>query len=404
MEKVERTDHLIIDGSNFLYRFCLVEDLKLYNSNLVDIGPVYYAIRMLYNLIETYQPKEVHIIFDIGRSIVKRERFKQYKENRKISNTWTESLSDVAYERIKFSRFLMMEFLSFTPIKVYSVPLVEGDTILGLIALELSKDKSQRIRIYSHDKDNFQLIDENVSILYKDRKTRLIKEVGYEDIDNVWEKIINRPVKLKALAEKTGNRKISFLNLPFYRALLGDESDGIPGIKKIGPGLVSILAHSQQFLGIENLKEPSDFYSLIEATLEIKDILPAIFKDIGLKYPRVSLDRLAQFLDNKEEKEIFELNLNLMFYPLAIKNEITPQILASIYSVLREKKKYDAKKFLDFIREHDFNSDSSYQWYDLLNRALEKKDYSLIISKASKTKDLQVLFESLYSKLKPAEF
>jgi 5'-3' exonuclease len=299
----------------------------------------------------------------------------------------------------------MIELLSYTPVKVYSIPLVEGDTILAYVVRELARrDSDKEIIIFSHDKDMFQLISEKVTICYRDKKTRLIKELSIADINEIWERIISRPVRLKELAEKTKNQIISFESLPYYRALLGDESDGIPGIRGVGSAMVSTLIHLQQMLGIEKFPDVSSFYTFLEVAQKFESDLPVLFKNLGLRAPRVKLARLSEFLSSKEEKEIFERNLDLMDFTRAIENEITPTILSTLYSELDGSKKYHSEDFLEFVREYDLNSEPDYQRWHLINKALEAKDFTIVANQqVSKARDLKTLFESLCSRLKVEE-
>ncbi|KAF0748748.1 5'-3' exonuclease [Aphis craccivora] len=111
-------------------------------------------------------------------------------------------------------------------IKTLSIPGIEADDIIGSFAHKVEKSGEQ-VLIVSHDKDMIQLVTNNINIL---------------NISN------NEIITPKKIQEKYGIYPQEFIDL---LALMGDKSDNIPGVPKIG--IKTALFLLQKFSNIQNI-------------------------------------------------------------------------------------------------------------------------------------------------------
>ncbi|MFT7879486.1 MAG: DNA polymerase I [Sulfurimonas sp.] len=86
----------------------------------------------------------------------------------------------------------------------------EADDIIATVT-RIAKEKGMKVRIVSHDKDLYQLIDDGIVVMYDSVKKREVDEA--------------------ACIEKFGVKPKDFIN---FQAILGDSSDNVPGVKGIG--------------------------------------------------------------------------------------------------------------------------------------------------------------------------
>jgi 5'-3' exonuclease len=425
--------NLIIDGSFFMHLYTLTLN-PLYNSEFQDISITYYFLNRLYNIIELYKPFErVFVVLDIGRDLKKKQKYELYKANRlisKTSNFTKNTLNDEQYNRLAFNRKLIYEILKTTPIFVFAVPYVEGDTILAFIKKYLDEEIHQRFQkiedkfplekdleiknslIITADKDFVQYVDENTDLLLMNTINRNTLYTFEEDLLKLWILVFfsksdvqsinffNNLISgtLKEFRDKFENNEqlknkliISLRNLPYYRSFLGDSSDNIAGLKGFGNVLVSSMIIFHQYKHIENILKNQDNKTLYKFN-STKDFLDfwnthieefETFVKHKLKRKRVNVRRLKQFLRNEQEIQLWKTFFELMDFDYAIEN-IPVLVKREIYEeldIFNEKYKkslnqnneffYNQKLFLEYIYEFELNSENDYIKWNLINKILE---------------------------------
>jgi 5'-3' exonuclease len=154
-------------------------------------------------------------VFDgAGSSNNRKNIIPEYKSNRNITRVTKHELFDSLEEEddSKVDQIVrIIQYLKTLPVKTISLPRVEADDIIAYLSSELPIKPEDRAFIVSSDKDYLQLVTEKV-IVYRPI------EKEYYTTDTVKEKF-NVPPH----------------NFLLYKLLMGDNSDGITGIKGLGP-------------------------------------------------------------------------------------------------------------------------------------------------------------------------
>ena len=406
--------NLIIDGSFFIHLYTLTLS-PLYNSELQDISITYYFLNRIYNIIETYKPLErVFIVLDIGRDLKKKMKYELYKANRiyaKKSKFTSNTLEEEQYNRLSFNRKLIYEILKTTPIDIFAIPYVEGDTILAFIKKYLDKETSsnnlevgvKNSLIITADKDFVQIVDENTDLLLMNTINKNILYTYENDLLRLWILVFFSKTDLQNIdfferlintfKDEIQDKRliISLRNLPFYRSFLGDSSDNITGIKGFGQGLVSSMVIFHQFKHIKNIVNKKGDYSLYEFK-SVEDFLNFWRENISefdnfvkniLKRKRISTNRLRQFLSNDKEIELWKTFFELMDFDYAIENlpivaihELNETL--SINNNEQNTEFYKQREFLNYIYEFELNSELDYLKWNIINKVLELNKKSLL--------------------------
>ncbi len=197
---------MLIDGHSLAYRsfyaFYYSREGGLRTSTGIPTSVCYGFIKSLVDVLDKEKPTHVAVAFDTRQPTFRHEADDTYKAGR--PETPPEFSQDV--ENLK-------DLLQALRIPILMAPGYEADDILGTISVKAPEDF--KVRILSGDQDLFQLIDqtERVRILHLNSKDR----IATYDADQVKEKLGVWPWQVVD-----------------YKALCGDSSDNIPGVKGIG--------------------------------------------------------------------------------------------------------------------------------------------------------------------------
>jgi len=248
--------YLLIDGLNLFFRN--FSAINAVNSNGVHIGGLGGFFRSLGALIRTIQPTQVYVVFDgAGSSNNRKNIIPEYKSNRNITRVTKHELFDSLEEEddSKVDQIVrIIQYLKTLPVKTISLPRVEADDIIAYLSSELPTKPEDRAFIVSSDKDYLQLVTEKV-IVYRPI------EKEYYTTDTVKEKF-NVPPH----------------NFLLYKLLMGDNSDGITGIKGLGPkGLFKKFPE----LAERNLSF-DDLIDIAEAKLKEHVVYARVLHDVPL--------------------------------------------------------------------------------------------------------------------------
>ena len=205
MEKKNKL--LLIDGSSVAFRafFALYNQIDRFkNANGLHTNAVYGFNLMLRHLLERIQPTHVLVAFDAGKTTFRTEMYADYKGGRAKT-------PDEFREQFPFIR----EQLDHLGIRYYELAQYEADDIIGTIdKMAEASSVPFDVTIVSGDKDLIQLTDDNTVVE--------ISKKGVAEFEEFT------PAYLK---EKMGLTPEQFIDL---KALMGDKSDNIPGVTKIG--------------------------------------------------------------------------------------------------------------------------------------------------------------------------
>lgn len=209
---------LIIDGSSLFFRAFYALPLLKTKKGLYT-NAIYGFVMMLENAIDKVNPDSLVVCFDMKGGTFRNELYPDYKGTRAKTPTELEQ---------QFP--LVRDILKLMNIKVLESPEFEADDIAGTIAKQ-SEEAGYEVYIITGDRDYFQLVDNNVTVLYTKKG---IKEMDVITVDKIKEDYDINPLQ--------------FIEL---KALMGDKSDNIPGIDGIGEKTGLKLIH--QFKTLENL-------------------------------------------------------------------------------------------------------------------------------------------------------
>jgi DNA polymerase-1 len=284
--------YLLIDGLNLFFRN--FSAINAVNSNGVHIGGLGGFFRSLGALIRTIQPTQVYVVFDgPGSSNNRKNIIPEYKSARNVTRVTKHELFDNLEEEddSKVDQIVrIIQYLTTLPVKTICLSRVEADDVIAYLSSTLPTKPEDRAFIVSSDKDYLQLVTEKV--------------------------IVYRPIEKEYYTEATVKEKfgVNPHNFLLYKLLMGDNSDGITGIKGLGPkGLFKRFPELQsQDVSFDGLLD------IAEAKLKEHVVYARILHDIeGLenKYKIMDLSNPMMSDKDKEYVDDFVKNTQLEFHP-----------------------------------------------------------------------------------------
>ncbi|MGH7203209.1 MAG: 5'-3' exonuclease, partial [Candidatus Levyibacteriota bacterium] len=197
----------------------------LTNPNGEVINVVFGFLSMILTVYAEYTPDYVVVCFDRGAPTFRMNMYAGYHADRA-------KMEDGFVAQIK----IVYDILEKANIPMYGLDGYEADDLIGTIAKKTKDDHDEEVLIVTGDRDLLQLVNSHVKVLMPVMgftKTLLFDE--------------------KAVEEKYGVHPRQFID---YKALIGDNSDGYPGVSGIGPkGAAKLL---QEFGTFENLYKSLD--------------------------------------------------------------------------------------------------------------------------------------------------
>lgn len=300
MEKKNKL--LLIDGSSVAYRafFALYNQIDRFKSpSGLHTNAIYGFHLMLNHLLERVQPTHILVAFDAGKTTLRTEMYADYKAGRAKT-------PDEFREQLPFIR----EMLQHLGIHYYDLAQYEADDIIGTLDKMAEKTAvPYDVTIVSGDKDLIQLTDDNTVVEISKKGV-----AEFEEFTPAY------------LMEKMGISPVQFIDL---KALMGDKSDNIPGVTKIGEktGLKLLLEYGSLegiYDHIDQLKQSKMKENLIkdkeiaflsrklvtidtQAPIEIglEDILyqGSDIKQLGRFYDEMGFKQFKQALESEVESE-----------------------------------------------------------------------------------------------------
>ena len=245
---------VLVDGSSYLFRaFHALPQLT--NQKGEPTGAIFGVINMLKKLSEAVETPYIAVIFDARGKNFRHALYPEYKANRK-------AMADELKMQVEPLHTLIQKL----GYPVMSVKGVEADDVIGTLAHQLSGAGHQVI-ISTGDKDMAQLVNHRVTL-----------------IDTMKNEITDPEMVVK----RFGVRPDQIID---YLALVGDSSDNIPGVAKVGPktavkwldayqNLKGVIEHADKITGKvgENLRASLDMLPLSYQLATIKC-------DLDLSYP-----------------------------------------------------------------------------------------------------------------------
>ncbi|MBQ4263027.1 MAG: DNA polymerase I [Bacilli bacterium] len=273
---------ILIDGNNLLFRSYYATAYTgniMRNSKGFPTNGLYGFINMLNKILKEENPEYIMVAFDKGKNF-RQDLYKEYKDGRSETP-----------EELKMQFPIAKEICSLLGIKYIECDNYEADDIIGTFARMADEDKLYNATIISSDKDLLQLITDEVTV-------KLLKQKDYIFMDE------------KTFKEQYGINPIKMIDL---KALMGDPSDNIPGVKGIGEKTALNLLQEYDSLdniyqNIENIKgklkekliggKDDAYFSYKIATIYKTIDFDYTFEDI--KYGQVNTEKLIELYKELE--------------------------------------------------------------------------------------------------------
>ena len=312
---------VLVDGNNLLFRSYYA---TAYTGNIMrnkegfPTNGVYGFVNMINKIISEEKPEYMMVAFDIGKTF-RHEKYERYKDGRR------ETPDDL---KVQFP--VAKKILTAMGIKYLECAGYEADDIIGTISMWCEKDPEYEALIVSSDKDLLQLISDETVV-------KLLKTKDY-----IW------------MDKKTFNDTYGFdpIHMIDLKALMGDASDNIPGVKGIGEkGAIKLVS---EYKTIDNIYENID---KIKGAMQIKLIdgrEDAYYsKDLVTIYREVPLDITFDDLLYKGENadELIDIYNDLGFYSLLRKINTS--------EVKKEEDRKEEFRVISDINDVKINEDTS---------------------------------------------
>ena len=342
---------VLVDGNNLLFRSYYA---TAYSGNIMrnkdgfPTNGVYGFVNMINKIIAEEKPEYMMVAFDIGKTF-RHEKYADYKGGR---NATPEDL------KIQFP--VAKKILTAMGIKYLECDGYEADDIIGTISMWCEKDDDYEALIVSSDKDLLQLISDETTV-------KLLKTKDY-----IW-------MDKKAFIDTYGFDPIHMIDL---KALMGDSSDNIPGVKGIGEkGAIKLVSEYQT---LDNIYDNINNIKGATQTKLIEGHESAYYsKDLVTIYREVPLDITFNDLVYKKEHtdELINIYNDLGFYSLLKKESITKEnnneeIKVNIINSLEEINNISITKPLGIYLELD---NTNYHHANIIGLSLYNEEVSAYI-------------------------
>ena len=279
MPTESRPKLLLIDGHSIAYRafFALpVENFSTVTGQ--HTNGVFGFTSMLINVLRDEAPTHVGVAFDVSRKTFRAEIYPEYKANRSSTPDEFRGQLDLVKEVLKALNIAFVEKEGF-----------EADDVIGTLATR-AEALGFEVLICSGDRDAFQLVTENVTVLYP-RKG--VSDLGRMTPKAVEERYFATPARYPDLA-----------------ALVGESSDNLPGVPGVGPktaakwlemydGLENLAAHAGELKG----KAAEAFQERISDVLRNRQINSLV---LDLDLPLGPEDMLRQPWNREATHQLFD--------------------------------------------------------------------------------------------------
>jgi len=310
---------LILDGTN-RYKACFIKASQINDNGYYVGGYVGFLISLEY-MIRTLAPSRVVIVFDgVGGSNRRKKMYSGYKANRgKIKRYNREETSEGVDEEesmiLQFKR--LIDYLYNLPVTIISIDNIEADDTIAYIATKLEYKKCV---IVSTDQDFYQLIEPDKCNVFNPTTKILINKEHVINTFNCTPK-----------------------NFVYYKAIIGDISDNLKGVKGIGK---------------ETMKKSFSF----------------------LKSPnRVGIEEFATNLDDKtfnkmnNSLDLFERNLDMMDLSEPIIDVKSVMTIRNLFTEIKYSNRLNSTKLRELII-NDGVTKSFFQFDNWINRSFVRLD------------------------------
>ena len=273
----EKDPIILVDGSSYLYRAYPALP-PLTTSKNQPTGAIKGVISMIKRVLIDHPDSPLAVVFDAKGKTFRHDMYSEYKANRP-------PMPEDLVQQIE----PIHRIISLMGIKLIMIPGVEADDVIGTLA-EQARQKKLNTVISTGDKDMTQLVCDNVSVV-NTMSGELLDENGVMNKFGVGPELITD-----------------------YLALIGDKSDNVPGVDKVGPK--TAVKWLNEYKNIEGIKKNAEsiggkvgenLRSSIE-TLDLAHELVKIKTDVPLE---ITIEDLA--VSESDAEQLSEVYKELEF-------------------------------------------------------------------------------------------
>ena len=215
----EKDPIILVDGSSYLYRAYHALP-PLTTSKNQPTGAIKGVISMIKRVLIDHPDSPLAVVFDAKGKTFRHDMYSEYKANRP-------PMPEDLVQQIE----PIHRIISLMGIKLIMIPGVEADDVIGTLA-EQARQKKLNTVISTGDKDMTQLVCDNVSVV-NTMSGELLDENGVMNKFGVGPELITD-----------------------YLALIGDKSDNVPGVDKVGPK--TAVKWLNEYKSIEGIKKNAE--------------------------------------------------------------------------------------------------------------------------------------------------
>jgi DNA polymerase-1 len=216
---------LLLDGHSLAYRAFFALPVENFSTTTGQhTNAVYGFTSMLINVLRDEQPTHVGVAFDVSRTTFRTEEYSEYKANRSTSPAEFSGQLSLIKEVLAALRIVTVEKDGY-----------EADDVIGTLATEALAEGFE-VLICSGDRDSFQLVTDQCTILYP---MRGVSEMARMNPDAVMDRYGVAPDRYPEIA-----------------ALVGETSDNLPGVPGVGPKTAAKWIN--QYDGLDNVIANAD--------------------------------------------------------------------------------------------------------------------------------------------------
>ncbi len=273
---------ILVDGSSYIYRaYHALPPLS--TSTGQPTGAVRGVTTMVMRILEDHPDSPVGMIFDAKGSTFRHDMYDQYKANRP-------PMPDDLRPQIQ----PIYDICEALGLKIFVVDNVEADDVIGTLATQAEAQGIKTV-VSTGDKDLAQLVTKNI---------RLVNTMSNEVLDEA------------GVMKKFGVKPNQIID---YLALVGDTSDNIPGVQKVGPKTAvnwltkyetveNIIANADEITGKvgEYLREGIEQLKLSQQLTTIKKDVELDFGINDLKLEKRDTDKLHKLFTDLEFKTLIK--------------------------------------------------------------------------------------------------
>ncbi len=272
MNEEKRKKLVLVDGSSYLFR--AFHGLPPLTSQGHPTGAIYGVLNMLRKLLQDEQPDYIAVVFDAKGKTFRNDIYPEYKANRP-------PMPDDLRVQIE----PLHEIIRAQGLPLVIIDKVEADDVIGTLARQ-GKEQGLQVLISTGDKDMAQLVCDEITLINTMNMVHMDKAMVEEKFQVKPEQIID------------------------YLALMGDASDNIPGVPKVGPktaskwlnewqSLDNIIANADKFGGKigENLRASIEFLPMSYKLATIVQDVELDLEISNLKQQSVDAETLIEYYE-----------------------------------------------------------------------------------------------------------